>query len=56
VVRFDTAENAETAITKFSGYQYGGRPLGLSFVKYLNVGNGDAMDAEATGLTQDQIM
>jgi len=56
VVRFDTIENAETAIAKFSGYQYGGRPLGLSFVKYLNAGNGDAMDTEATGLTQDQIM
>jgi len=56
VVRFDTIENAETAITKFSGYQYGGRPLGLSFVKYLTPGSGDAMDTEATGLTQDQIM
>jgi len=57
VVRFDTAENAETAIQKFSGYQYGGRPLGLSFVKYQTPGSGDdAMDTEATGLTQDQIM
>lgn len=76
VVEFDTAENAETAICKFSGlgivclhranstsakftgYQYGGRPLGLSFVKYTNVaGPTDAMDTEATGgLTQDQIM
>lgn len=37
---------------------YGGRPLGLSYVKYLNQqGGGDAMEAEATGgLTQDQIM
>ncbi|KAI9822301.1 MAG: hypothetical protein M1827_000019 [Pycnora praestabilis] len=57
VVQFDSAENAETAISKFSGYQYGGRPLGLTFVKYMNVGNGDAMEGtEATGLTQDQIM
>ncbi|KAB8293187.1 hypothetical protein EYC80_007530 [Monilinia laxa] len=31
VVRFDSVENADTAIEKFSGYQYGGRPLGLSF-------------------------
>lgn len=56
VVRFDSAENAETAITKFSGYQYGGRPLGLSFVKYQTPGTADAMDTEATHLTQDQIM
>jgi len=57
VVRFDTAENAETAIEKFSGYQYGGRPLGLSFVKYQTPGGGgDAMETEATSLTQDQIM
>jgi len=57
VVRFDTAENAETAIEKFSGYQYGGRPLGLSFVKYQTPGGGgDAMETEATNLTQDQIM
>jgi len=43
---------------KFTGYQYGGRPLGLSYVKYSNVSNGDAMEGtEATGgLTQDQIM
>ncbi|QDS78071.1 hypothetical protein FKW77_003565 [Venturia effusa] len=55
VVEFDTAENAETAITKFSGYQYGGRPLGLTFVRYGNVAasNGDAMD---TGDIGDQIM
>ncbi|KAA8566314.1 hypothetical protein EYC84_008905 [Monilinia fructicola] len=42
---------------KFSGYQYGGRPLGLSFVKYQTPGGaGDAMDTEVTHLTQDQIM
>jgi RNA recognition motif-containing protein len=59
VVRFDSPETAETAITKFQGYQYGGRPLGLSFVKYLSgaSGNGDAMDTDPhAGLTQDQIM
>ncbi|KFY48172.1 hypothetical protein V495_01544, partial [Pseudogymnoascus sp. VKM F-4514 (FW-929)] len=58
VVRFDNADNAETAISKFSGYQYGGRPLGLSFVKYQTPGSADAMamDTDATGLTQDQIM
>jgi RNA recognition motif-containing protein len=58
VVRFDTAESADTAIEKFSGYQYGGRPLGLTFVKYQTPGSGggDAMETEATSLTQDQIM
>lgn len=57
VVRFDTAENADTAIEKFSGYQYGGRPLGLGYVKYQTPGSGgDAMETEATSLTQDQIM
>ncbi|KGY15177.1 hypothetical protein PABG_11961 [Paracoccidioides brasiliensis Pb03] len=58
VVEFDSVENAETAINKFTGYQYGGRPLGLTFVKYLNNGSSDAMEGtEATGgLTQDQIM
>jgi hypothetical protein len=48
-----------TAVTaKFTGYQYGGRPLGLTFVKYSNIGGGEAMEGtEATsGLTQDQIM
>ncbi|EEP80638.1 conserved hypothetical protein [Uncinocarpus reesii 1704] len=59
VVQFDTIENAETAISKFSGYQYGGRPLGLTFVKYLNSASGDSMDVTAdqpSGITQDQIM
>ncbi|KAK0648784.1 hypothetical protein B0T16DRAFT_507182 [Cercophora newfieldiana] len=57
VVRFDSADTAETAITKFQSYQYGGRPLGLSFVKYVQPGSGDAMDTDIHGgLTQDQIM
>jgi RNA recognition motif-containing protein len=62
VVRFDDAETADTAISKFQGYQYGGRPLNLSFVKYLNQGGGgsnagDAMEAESHGgMTQDQMM
>lgn len=45
-------------IAKFTGYQYGGRPLGLTYVKYLNANSGDAMEGtEPTGgLTQDQIM
>ncbi|KJZ72376.1 hypothetical protein HIM_08179 [Hirsutella minnesotensis 3608] len=59
VVRFDTPETAETAIAKFQGYQYGGRPLNLSFVKYLNQAGGDNMETDGhahAGLTQDQIM
>lgn len=43
---------------KFTGYMYGGRPLGLTYVKYTNANGQDAMDGqEATGgLTQDQMM
>jgi hypothetical protein len=58
---FEYRSVAHSVIAKFTGYQYGGRPLGLTFVKYTNVGGGgggDAMEGtEATGgLTQDQIM
>ncbi|EFX00829.1 rnp domain containing protein [Grosmannia clavigera kw1407] len=58
VVRFDNPETADTAISKFQGYQYGGRPLGLSFVKYLTPGvGGSSMESDHhNGLTQDQIM
>ncbi|OAA73783.1 Nucleotide-binding, alpha-beta plait [Cordyceps fumosorosea ARSEF 2679] len=57
VVKFDTAETAETAISKFQGYQYGGRPLNLSFVKYVNQPSGEPMEADPhAGLTQDQMM
>ena len=52
---------ANLIAAKFSGYQYGGRPLGITFVKYMNAGaphNSDIMmeGQEPTGLTQDQIM
>ena len=49
-------QEANFVLAKFTGYQYGGRPLGLTFVKYQTPG--DAMDgAEQTGgMTQDQIM
>ncbi|KAJ5505585.1 hypothetical protein N7453_004542 [Penicillium expansum] len=60
VVQFDTPDTAETAIAKFSGYQYGGRPLGITFVKYMNVAPGpeEMMEGQEStvGLTQDQIM
>lgn len=43
---------------KFTGYQYGGRPLGLTFVKYQNPNGDEAMEGQEDtgGLTQDQIM
>jgi hypothetical protein len=41
---------------KFTGYQYGGRPLGLTYVKYTNANGEDAMEADGTGMTQDQMM
>jgi hypothetical protein len=47
---------ANNHAAKFTGYQYGGRPLGLTFVKYTNANGGDAMEAEGTGMTQDQMM
>lgn len=57
MVRFDSAETAETSIAKFQGYQYGGRPLNLSFVKYINQGGADTMETDPhEGLTQDQMM
>ena len=50
--------NADFSLAKFTGYQYGGRPLGLSYVKYTNQNNGDVMEGteHTGGLTQDQIM
>jgi len=43
---------------KFTGYQYGGRPLGLTYVKYANQNGSEAMEGtEVTGgMTQDQMM
>ena len=47
---------ADASLAKFTGYQYGGRPLGLTFVKYQTPG--DAMEGtdQIGGMTQDQIM
>ena len=58
IQNFHTEEVTNIVIAKFTGYQYGGRPLGLTFVKYVNPGAGDAMEgAEPTGtISQDQIM
>ncbi|TKA30318.1 hypothetical protein B0A50_02545 [Salinomyces thailandicus] len=56
VVEFASQGDAETAIQKFTGYQYGGRPLGLAYVKYMNQG-GDMMDGqEGMGSLQEQMM
>lgn len=43
---------------KFTGYMYGGRPLGLTYVKYTNANGQDAMEGQeaAGGMTQDQMM
>lgn len=45
---------------KFTGYQYGGRPLGITFVKYVTPPSApaDMMDVPPpTGpMTQDQMM
>lgn len=37
VVKFDVSTTAEIAIGKFTGYEYGNRPLALSFVSYPSV-------------------
>ncbi len=49
-----TAANFELA--KFTGYQYGGRPLGLTYAKYQNPGDAMEGQEETGGMTQDQIM
>ena len=59
VVKFDSPDNANSAIEKFTSYQYGGRPLGLSYVSYGgNAGNDykteEGMDT--SGMTQEGMM
>lgn len=54
VVMFDTPENAEIAIAKFSGYLYGGRPLGLSYVRYTNYG-ADTMEGQEATAPEHQL-
>ena len=57
MVEFSNVEDSGTAISKFSGYQYGGRPLGLTYVKYSNQPGGDMMEGtEPTGNLQEQMM
>lgn len=55
VVEFQKQEDAATAIAKFTGYQYGGRPLGLSYVRYA--GQEAGMEGmEGAGSVQEQMM
>ena len=56
VVEFASQEEAETAISKFQGYNYGNRPLGLNFVKYLNQGGDSADGNDPSGDMQQQMM
>jgi len=58
IIPYTVIEMLTTVEAKFTGYQYGGRPLGLTFVKYQNANGGDAMEGteDNGGLTQDQIM
>jgi RNA recognition motif-containing protein len=65
VVQFDEAEHAETAIQRFSGYQYGGRPLNLSYVRYesgvptgpsADVGGASQQDLPAVPAPVDVVM
>ena len=55
VVKFDTLANADMAISKFTGYSYGGRPLGLNYVRYLNQGD-DIAGPDDGGLKQEDMM
>lgn len=58
VAALRSERRANRCAAKFTGYQYGGRPLGLTYVKYTNANGGDAMEGTETtgGITQDQIM
>ena len=56
VVEFLSQDDAATAISKFQQYMYGGRPLGLSYVKYTNQASTAPMDVEPSGSLQEQIM
>lgn len=59
MVKFDSSANANSAIEKFTSYQYGGRPLGLSYVAY---GGGAGMEykteegMDTSGMTQEGMM
>ena len=56
VVEFGSQTDADTAIAKFQLYQYGNRPLGLSYARYPNAGGEMMEGTEPTGNLQDQMM
>lgn len=55
VCEFGNQDDAAQAISKFQSYEYGGRPLQITYARYSNAGAGGAMDAEPTGSMQDQM-
>lgn len=55
VCEFAAQDDAATAISKFQGYEYGGRPLQITYARYTSGGSGgNAMDAEPSGGDQIQ--
>lgn len=59
MVKFDSPTNANSAIEKFTSYQYGGRPLGLSYVSYGGDGGMQYKSEEGmdtSGMTQEGMM
>lgn len=52
VVLFGSQQDAATAIEKFQGYAYGGRPLGLDYARYPDSG---AMEGQEQTM-QEQMM
>jgi RNA recognition motif-containing protein len=54
VVQFTSQTDAATAIEKFQGYAYGGRPLGLDYARYPDTGVMEGQ--ESTGNIQEQMM
>ncbi|EMC95602.1 hypothetical protein BAUCODRAFT_576806 [Baudoinia panamericana UAMH 10762] len=56
VVQFANQEDAASAIAKFTGYMYGGRPLGISYVRYTNQGDDSMMEGADAGRMQAEMM
>lgn len=55
VCEFSSQDDAATSIAKFQGYEYGGRPLQITYARYTNAGAGNPMDVEPTESMQEQI-
>lgn len=54
VCEFGSQDDAAQAISKFQSYEYGGRPLQITYARYGNSGAG-AMDTDQGGSMQDQM-